>query len=194
MQTSDVAKVSRWNKALLYAPTTGASATTARQDNLQGGVSASHQMAKTDLSRVLKVVDRFRQVGSKYNIPCAIIAALASRESRCGSVLDSKGYGDHGNGFGILQVDRRYHSIEGADDPTGIVHVDQAVRIFAGFLQQVKAKHPDWEDEFILKGAATAYNSGVSNVATKERMDIGTTGNDYGSDVIARAQFYSNHF
>jgi len=37
--------------------------------------------------------------------------------------------------------------------------------------------------------AVAAYNSGVSNVQTIERMDIGVTDDDYGSDVIARAQF-----
>ena len=51
-------------------------------------------------------------------------------------------------------------------------------------------RHPDWSDENVLKGACVAYNSGVSNVVTIAGMNRGTTHNDYGDDVIARAQFY----
>ena len=194
MQSSSISQIKRWDEALLKASTTGASAITASQDNLPPGVNSSHKMAETDLPRVLKISDRFHKVGDEYGIPPAIIAALSSRESRCGAVLDAKGFGDGGNAFGILQVDRRYHKLSGLDSPTSFTHIEQAVGIFVSFLEQVQSQHRDWEDEFILKGAAVAYNSGVGNVVTKVGMDIGTTGNDYGSDVIARAQFYVDRF
>ena len=190
MQTSSPTQTSRWSTALAKAPTTGASAKTASQDELPAGIAASHAMAKTDLPRLLEIIDRLRQVSIKLDIPVAMIAALASRESRCGAVLDAQGFGDGGNAFGILQVDRRFHNLAGVDDPTSLAHIEQAVGVFVNFLQQVQVEHPDWEDEFVLKGAAAAYNSGVNNIVTKDGMDIGTTGDDYGSDVIARAQFY----
>lgn len=181
----------RWWNALAKAPTTGASATTARQDGLPPGVASSHKMAQTDLSRVLAIAANFRTVGAKFDVPPALIAALASRESRAGSVLDANGFGDRGNAFGILQVDRRFHTLQGTDSPISMAHIEQAVGIFNDYRDQVQRNHPTWEDEFILKGAVVAYNSGVSNVQTKNGLDIGTTGNDYGSDVIARAQFYA---
>jgi hypothetical protein len=62
------------------------------------------------------------------------------------------------------------------------------------FRQQVQKKHPSWPDEDVLKGALVAYNSGLRNVQTIARMDSGTTGNDYGADVMARGQFYLQHF
>ena len=49
----------RWTAALRREITTGASAVTAAQDGLQPGVTASHQMAKTDLQRVLALQDAF---------------------------------------------------------------------------------------------------------------------------------------
>jgi hypothetical protein len=184
----------RWNQALAKAPTTGASALTAQQDHLPPGVDSSHRMAQTDLPRVLAIADVLRQVGSQFDVPAAIIAGLASRESRCGAVLDAGGFGDQGHAFGILQVDRRFHALLGVDQgPSSRAHVEQAVGILATFRDQVRARHPDWGDEFVLKGAAVAYNSGVGNVQTKPGMDQGTTGGDYGSDVIARAQFYARH-
>jgi len=184
----------RWSQALAKAPTTGASAHTAHQDHLPPGVDSSHTMAHTYLPRVLQIVDVLRQVGAALDVPPAVIAALASRESRCGAVLDAQGFGDHGQAFGILQVDKRFHTLRGVDQgPGSRAHLEQAVGIFVAFRDQVHAKHPAWEDEFLLKGAAVAYNSGVGNVQTKEGMDQGTTGDDYGSDVMARAQFYVRH-
>ena len=186
----------RWSQALAKAPTTGASARTARQDGLPPGIASSHKMAENDLPRVLAIADVLRQVGAELDVPAALIAGLASRESRCGgpSILDAQGFGDQGHAFGILQVDRRFHVLQGVKEgPRSRAHVEQAVGILVGFRTQVGAKHPDWGDEFVLKGAAAAYNSGVGNIDTKAGMDLGTTGDDYGSDVIARAQFYARH-
>ena len=182
----------RWSVALAKAPTTGASAATAKQASLAPGIQASRAMADVDLKRVLKFADVFREVGAAVDVPPALIAALSSRESRCGNVLDAKGFGDQGHAFGILQIDKRFHTLLGVDKgPGSREHVEQAAGILVEFRKQVQAKHPDWEDPFVLKGAVVAYNSGVSNVQTKLGLDQGTTGNDYGSDVIARAQFYS---
>lgn len=182
---------SRWNIALQKAPTTGASSVTAKQDNLPAGIASSYDMAKTDLPKLLGVAQQIVSVGKRFNIPPALIAALASRESRGGSALDKNGWGDRGNAFGILQVDKRYHTIAGGSSPTSQAHIEQATSILVDYLAQVAAKHPDWADEYVLKGAVVAYNSGVKNVQSKEGMDRGTTGDDYGSDVIARAKFFA---
>jgi soluble lytic murein transglycosylase-like protein len=193
MLASNTESFDRWNQALLNAPTTGASAATASQDNLPAGLASSHQMAQTDLFKIHSLIQCFRNVGKKYDIPPAFLAALASRESRCGAALDATGFGDGGNAFGIMQVDKRYHDIRGTSNPVSLEHLEQAAEIVVNFREQVKANHLDWEDAFVLKGTAVAYNSGVSNVQTKAGMDLGTTGNDYGSDVIARAQFYTKY-
>ncbi|MCS6885115.1 MAG: peptidoglycan-binding protein [Acidobacteriota bacterium] len=174
-----------------YNPT-GASARTARQDGLPGGVSSSHRMAENDLNRVLKYKEAIEQAAAKHGLPPALLAAIMSRESRGGAALDSRGLGDGGNGFGLMQIDKRYHRPVG--DPYSAEHIDQAAGILKNMWDQVKAKHPNWPPVQQLRGAVAAYNSGVGNVQTIERMDIGTTGNDYSNDVWARAQFYSKYF
>ncbi len=181
----------RWNEALAVAVTTGASAKTARQDGLPPGAGSSHKMAQTDLLRVYNLREKFRSCGEKFDVPPALLAALASRESRCGKALAPDGTGDNGHGWGIMQVDRRHHTPVGGPDSIG--HIEQATEILVRFRRQIQEKRPMWEDKDVLKGAVVAYNSGVSNVQTIERMDIGTTGDDYGSDVMARAQFYTQH-
>ncbi len=184
--------VTRWDQALLNAPTNGASTVTAAQDNLPPGIQASRTMAETDLAKVKGISDRFCTAATKFGVPAAVLAAIASRESRCGKVLSS-GWGDNDNAFGVMQVDKNYHQVQGTPDPNSLEHIEQATGIFGDCLEQVERKHPDWEDPYILKGAAVAYNAGVSTVQTKAGMDIGTTGNDYGSDIMARAQYYANH-
>ena len=168
-----------------YSPT-GASAVTARQDRLSAGVGASQQMAQADLSRLRQYKDAFESAAARHGLPPALLAAIASRESRAGAALDSNGRGDGGNGFGLMQIDFRYHSPSGG--PYSAQHVDQAAGILKGMRNKVEANHPSWPFEQQLRSAVAAYNSGVSNVQSLAGMDRGTTGNDYSNDVWARAQ------
>ncbi len=174
-----------------YQPS-GASAATARQDGLQAGVGASQRMAQTDLRRLQPYADEFAAAGARHGVPPALLAAIASRESRGGAALDRNGRGDGGNGFGLMQVDRRYHSPAGG--PHSAQHIDQAAGILRGMLDQVRQEHPNWSPEQQLRGAVAAYNSGPDNVRTIDGMDRGTTGNDYSNDVWARAQALAPHF
>ncbi|MCE9672294.1 transglycosylase SLT domain-containing protein [Myxococcus stipitatus] len=174
-----------------YKPT-GASQRTASQDGLTAGVNASTKMAQTDAARLKKYASEFEAAGKKYGLPPALLAAIASRESRGGAALDSRGLGDNGNGFGLMQVDKRYHKPEGGPYSAG--HIDQAAGILKGFLNDVKKAHPDWPPEQQLRGAVAAYNAGPKNVRTLQNMDVGTTGNDYSNDVWARAQALAKDF
>ena len=188
--------LSRWEKALTHCPTNGCSLATAQPENIAiPGIAASGEIARRDLENLsLEKLTSITKVAQKLNVPAALIIALASRESHLGAVLgihpNKPGWGDNNHGYGILQVDRRFHSLRGLDDPYSQAHIEQAIAIFSNYRDRVAQKHPDWPDEQILKGACVAYNSGVSNVNSIERMNLGTTHNDYGDDVIARAQFY----
>jgi hypothetical protein len=184
---------SRWDAVLPNVPTIGASAATASQDGLAPGIAASETMAQSDLQRIKLLTNRFLTAAARFGIPAALLAATSSRESRAGNALDEFGWGDHGNGFGILQVDKNSHTILGSESPISQAHIEQATGILAANIDAVEAAHQDWDDVYILKGAVAAYNAGVSNVKTINGMDIGTTGDDYSSDVIARARYYLRH-
>jgi peptidoglycan hydrolase-like protein with peptidoglycan-binding domain len=190
--TATAASVFASNDILRRYQPSGASAATAAQDGLSAGVGASHRMADTDRSRLLPYKEEFASAAQRYGVPPAVLAAIASRESRGGAALDSNGLGDNGNGFGLMQVDKRYHTPAGG--PYSQAHINQAASILRDYLDQVRAKHPSWPPEQQLRGAITAYNSGVSNVQTIEGMDRGTTGNDYSNDVWARAMRLRNDF
>ncbi len=170
-----------------YEPT-GLSPHHARRQGLGGsGVEASRALAEADRARLLSHRGLIERVAADFDLPPALFAALISRESRAGLLLDSEGRGDRGNAFGVAQVDRRFHVQRTEGGPWGEAHLRQAAGILDGYKAQVEARHPSWQEEQQLRGALVAYNSGISNVQSIERMDIGTTGDDFSADVWARA-------
>ncbi|WP_224241805.1 lysozyme [Hyalangium gracile] len=171
---------------------TGASVATARQDGLCAGICASHKLARTDLPRLLQHQSAFEAAALKHGLPPALLAAIASRESRAGAQLDGNGLGGGGECFGLMQLDSRYHRPRGG--AYSAEHIDQAAQVLGQLLQVVRARHPGWPAEQQLRGALVAYDSGVSNVRTIKDMDRGTTGEDYSNDVWARAQALAAHF
>lgn len=186
-------KKDRWNEAMIEAAkiSTGASERTARQDKLQPGRAASEAMAETDWRRIDRNLIAIRGEANSAGVPVALICAIISRESRGGAALDRDGWGDEGNAFGVMQVDKRYHRTpKRKADPWGQMHLEQAVGILVDYLGRISATHRDWPEWAKLKGAVVAYNSGPRNVQTIERMDAGTTFGDYGADVLCRAGWY----
>ena len=188
--------MTRWCRALSQAKPQGASLKTAGQDQLSdGGVQASAQMAAADWPRIKPYQDRFWTAARQFHLPPEFLAAIASRESRCGGALCKNQWGDGDQAFGIMQVDRNYHTVAGVGtDPASQAHINQAASILADYLSQVQKKFPDWDDSTLLEACAVAYNAGLNTVRTRERLNQGTTGDDYGADVMARAQFYSRYF
>jgi LysM repeat protein len=182
------------NAILFLAESLGASDGTARQDKLpqQGitGVKASEAMAQTDRKRVMKHKAKFEEAARKFNAPPALLAAIASRESRGGAVLDSKGFGDHGRGFGLMQVDiGNPFPVEQNGGPAGQPHINQATTILKDKLQTAKHRFPDLSDVEQLQAAVSRYNGGSG--LPPPNSDKGTTGGDYMNDVWARARFYA---
>nr|ART85744.1 G-type lysozyme [Hippocampus abdominalis] len=175
---------------IMKVDTSGASMKTAGQDRLTyAGVAASNTMAQTDLGRMNNYKAIIQRVGGKKDVDPAIIAGIISRESRAGNVLVN-GWGDNGNAWGLMQVDKRYHTPQGGWNSEE--HLSQGTDILISFIKQVQGKFPSWTAEQQLKGGIAAYNIGLGGVQTYERMDVGTTGDDYSSDVVARAQWYKS--
>jgi hypothetical protein len=156
------------------------------------GVEASNVMAQEDLPRLKKYAAAFLAAGRTHNVPPALLAAIASRESRAGTALDKNGWGLYdSNGFGIMQVDRQ-NSPKGG--PFSSEHVNQAASLLRKAIDEVKANHGDWAPALQLRGGVAGYNFGADDVWTIPGMDKGTTGNDYSSDVWARARYLAPDF
>ncbi|XP_074949184.1 lysozyme g-like isoform X1 [Phalacrocorax aristotelis] len=176
---------------ILNVDTTGASEATAKPEQLSyAGVPASEKIAEKDLENMKKYEAKIKKVGNSKCVDPAVIAGIISRESHAGAALKG-GWGDHGNGFGLMQVDKRYHKIVGTWDSEE--HLAQGTQILCGMIETIQKKFPKWTKEQQLKGGISAYNAGPNNVRSYDRMDIGTTHNDYANDVVARAKFYKRN-
>lgn len=46
---------------------------------------------------------------------------------------------------------------------------------------------------FVFSGAVAVYDFGINKAQSWSKLDIGSTGNDYSNDVIARAQRLIEH-
>lgn len=167
----------------------GASARTAKQDKLPGGVESSEKMAQFDRKRVMAHKEKFILAASEFGLPPALLAGIASRESRGGAVLDSKGFGDHGHGFGLMQVDDRTANAATQGGPAGQAHINQATGILASKLKIVRQSLSDLGEVEQLATAVSRYNGGAGK--RPPNSDQGTTGGDYMNDVWARARFYA---
>ncbi|XP_061883011.1 lysozyme g-like isoform X3 [Entelurus aequoreus] len=176
---------------IMRAATTGAGPSTSGQDKLSvTGVAASHTMAQTDLSRMNQYKSIIIEVGNEKGIAPALIAGIISRESRAGNTLNN-GWGDKNNGWGLMQVDRGSHIPQG--EWNSKEHLCQGTDILIDFIKAIRRKFPDWTAEQQLKGGIAAYNFGAKNVQTLAGMDLGTLGDDYSSDVVARSQWYKTN-
>ncbi|XP_061591022.1 lysozyme g-like [Cololabis saira] len=175
--------------------TSGASQGTAQQDRLSvSGVSASYQMAQIDVGRMARYKTMIQRVGGRFGIDPAIIAGIISRQSRAGNVLQN-GWGDRGNGWGLMQVDVSPrgggHTKQGDWDSEE--HLSQGTEILVYFINRIQNKFPSWSREQQLKGGIAAYNTGDGRVSSYQNVDACTTGHDFSNDVVARAQWYKRN-
>ncbi|XP_078514274.1 lysozyme g-like [Lissotriton helveticus] len=176
---------------IMEVPTTGANCATARQDRLSYcGVRASHQMAATDLRNMNKYKTEILAVGRSLCMDPAVIAGIISRESRAGAVLRN-GWGDGGNAFGLMQIDKRWHKIRGAWNSEE--NISQGTEILISMIKSIQKKFSSWSQNQDLKGGIAAYNAGPGSIRNYSQVDNRTTGHDYSNDVVARAQYYKQH-
>ncbi|XP_074717059.1 lysozyme g-like [Strix uralensis] len=171
--------------------TPGASCKTAKSEGLPYcGVSASEKIAERDLIAMNQYKTLIKKVGEKLCVEPAVIAGIISRESHAGKILKN-GWGDNGNGFGLMQVDKKSHTPVGRWNSE--THLIQGTNILITMIKRIQGKFPRWTRDQQLKGGISAYNAGTKNVRSYDRMDIGTTHDDYSNDVVARAQYYLKH-
>jgi hypothetical protein len=197
------------NRILNDLQTTGASAKTAKQDKTTAGVMGSRQMAENDRQRLEPHKQLLQQVANQYQVPPAVLAAIASRESRGGAALNKNGSARFDpNGYGLMQIDKKKNPTLIRGGPYSHEHIEAAAQVLTRNVASMKKLHPDWSETETLRGAISAYNRGPAEGNSKvipssaDEMDRGSrapkhrvhasTGGDYSADVWARAQFLAS--
>jgi hypothetical protein len=147
--------------------------------------------ARADAASRRALADKYAplaaKLGDRHGLPPALLLGWMSQESGLGAELRPDGYSKvDGYGYGLLQVDRRYHTPEG--DAFGEGSVEQGVRVFKENLAAVEKAHPDWSREEHLAGALVGYNSGGAASGARPNTPEGWAALDAGT---APAERYS---
>jgi len=146
---------------------------------------------KMHSKHMIKYQSSITSAANKYKIPESVIKGIISRESGAGTLLGKNGcnpgYGDKNNAFGLMQIDKRHHSV---DTSKGINNIDAGAKILHDNLKSIEKKFPKWTKDQQLRGAVAAYNFGVKNVKSVKNLDKGTSANNYSEDVMARSKLF----
>jgi Putative peptidoglycan binding domain/Transglycosylase SLT domain len=151
-----------------------------------------------EYSVFLKYKDIVLYLGKELQLAPAILAGIGSRESRWGLALTPPGpggKGDKGNGFGLMQVDQRYHlahtSSEDWSNPAK--HLAYSAKYLKTCIDYFTTK-TGIAGNVALQAGVAAYNCGPTNAinAFKQGQDIDyfTAGRNYSKDVFSRAGWY----
>ncbi|XP_042551485.1 lysozyme g-like protein 2 [Dipodomys merriami] len=149
------------------------------------GIRGSEMFAEMDLKALKSYQIVIKEVGQRYCIDPAVIAAIISRESHGGTVLQN-GWDHRGLKFGLMQLDKQLYHPVGAWDSKE--HLLQGVGILADKIKAIQRKFPTWSVPQHLKGGLSAFKSGIDTIDTPMDVDA-----DLVSDIIARAKFFKKH-
>nr|XP_011754127.1 lysozyme g-like protein 2 [Macaca nemestrina] len=128
------------------------------------GIRGSEMFAEMDLRAIKPYQTLIKEVGQRHCVDPAVIAAIISRESHGGSVLQD-GWDHRGLKFGLMQLPILKLSARNTDVPGFPVETVLTLCFISGGL--------------------SAFKSGVEAIATPVDID-----NDFVNDIIARAKFY----
>uniref|UniRef100_A0A2K6BNE2 Lysozyme g2 n=1 Tax=Macaca nemestrina TaxID=9545 RepID=A0A2K6BNE2_MACNE len=130
------------------------------------GIRGSEMFAEMDLRAIKPYQTLIKEVGQRHCVDPAVIAAIISRESHGGSVLQD-GWDHRGLKFGLMQHPCSPVDTASASSPTGTLP-SKEIPIHTN-----------------LPRGLSAFKSGVEAIATPVDID-----NDFVNDIIARAKFY----
>lgn len=163
--------------------------------HFQTNISPSHSAHLRIEREAEKYRPMIKEIADAVGLPCALVAAIGSRESQWGLLLTPEGpagKGDHGHGRGLLQIDDRFHEFAKSgnwQDPHE--NISYGINLLASYADRLRTYY---ENMGLLKAAVAAYNCGTSNVkqATMNAHDVDfyTTGRDYSKDVLNRAGWF----
>ncbi|CAG5128304.1 unnamed protein product, partial [Candidula unifasciata] len=119
-----------------------------------GGVAASNADAQHDLPYLEQHRSCYQASADKHCIQASVIAAIASRESRGGSLLTSTGgYGDNHNAWGIMQCDINHSGLNCLSCAwNSCCHIEMmTANILIPYINQVKSKLPSFSQDQALQ-------------------------------------------
>jgi RHS repeat-associated protein len=146
-------------------------------------------MPKTGISGMVAAVDRAKAAESILvaatagtDISWAMLAAIGIRESGFRDIPQANG----GMGRGIFQIDIGKNPSVTEDEAYDTVFAaNWAANRLANNMTTLVSMYPNLTSGQLLQATAASYNFGTKNISgNPNTIDVGTTGNNYGSNVV----------
>jgi len=150
------------------------------------------KLLNRDMPEIVKHWDIFNEIGMQYQIDPALLAAIASRESGIGQLLDGEHKGDSGHGHGWMQIDDRSFGgwLKSAAWWIPKVNVEQGAKVLKEKIKQVM--NYGAPADLALQIGLAGYNQGAWGAWQDYKKygdpDKTTTGRNYSKDVFKRAE------
>ena len=120
--------------------------------------------------------------GDAHGVDPAMLAAIGIRETGFKNIPQANG----GLGRGIFQIDiGKNPSVTEAQAYNLTFAADWAANLLATNMATLAVKYPDLDPLYLLQATAASYNFGTKNISgNPATIDVGTTGGNYGSNVL----------
>ena len=155
------------------------------------GPKASYASMLAALQRANSNMSTLTSAADDNGIAPALLAAIGIRESGFNNILQTcpagMTWGDPKcSGAGIFQIDvGRNPDVSKADALDPSFAADWAADLLATNMKTLAAEFPSLTPTQLVQATADSYNFGTKNIyGNPATMDVGTTGNNYGSNVL----------
>ncbi len=137
---------------------------------------------RASLQRAVDNWDLIQNAADANGIDPSLLAAIGIRETGFRNIAQIGG----GQGAGTFQIDLGQNpqvTSAQAYDPTFAANF--AANMLSNNMATLQAQHPNLTDTQLLQATAASYNFGTRNISgNPNTIDVGTTGNNYGSNVL----------
>lgn len=147
-------------------------------------VMSALNTAGANLDGVQRAIDNWDIIAAAANshgVDPALLAGIALRETNFQDISQPNGLGR-----GVFQIDLGQHPdvSEGQANDLSF-SANYAANILAQDHSTLAAQHPNFTAAQLTQATAASYNFGTSNISgNPDTIDEGTTGNNYGSNVV----------
>lgn len=160
--------------------------------------NAPRKSILANLNRVVASWKSIEKAADAKGINPAILAAVALKES--GGVggklqLCEQGvtWGDKTcSGAGMFQIDLYKHQDVSKEQALDVSFAAlYAAQMLKDNMTTLESRYPAFTGDVLLQATFAAYNSGIGNIhGNPDKIDTGTTGNNYGANVLQLVQCF----
>ena len=152
-------------------------------NDCNSALATAHQ-DRGAIARAGAAWDVLHAAANAYNIPTALLAATGVRETGFRNVQEVLKNGEPGPGMGFFQLTNQ-KGVTKEDASNIYFAANFAANMLSSNRSALSSSFPSFTSGQLMQATAASYNFGTGNIrGDPSRIDVGTTGGNYGSNVV----------